>query len=89
MSSSGAIVSNVAWRLPEVNIGIVCANAPVFRPLYLYYQGRLAGSARKILPEKGSWVSYSPTPRSMVDPLSSVDFYGSSNTLTYQIFSFL
>lgn len=59
-----AISANVAWRLPEVNIGIVCANAPVFRPLYLYYQGRLAsqqslsetaGSRRRILPQKGSW----------------------------------
>ncbi|KAL8828893.1 MAG: hypothetical protein Q9191_002324 [Dirinaria sp. TL-2023a] len=59
-----AISANVAWRLPEVNIGIVCANAPVFRPLYLYYQGRLAsqqstsataGSSGRILPQKGSW----------------------------------
>ena len=67
----GAISANVGWRLPEVNIGIVCANAPVFRPLYLYYQGRLAsqqtssratGSTRKMLArkdswQKGSWVS--------------------------------
>ena len=62
--ASGAISANVAWRLPEVNIGIVCANAPVFRPLYLYFQGRLAsqqslsetaGSRRRILPQKGSW----------------------------------
>ncbi|KAL2048398.1 hypothetical protein N7G274_000309 [Stereocaulon virgatum] len=36
-----AITTNVGWRLPEVNIGIVCANAPVLRPLYLYSQGRL------------------------------------------------
>lgn len=32
----------MAWRLPEVNIGIFCANAPVLRPLYLAYRGRLA-----------------------------------------------
>lgn len=37
----GAITANVAWRLPEVIIGIVCANAPVLRPLYLFYRGRL------------------------------------------------
>ena len=37
-----AISANVGWRLPEVNIGIVCANAPVLRPLYLFYRGRLA-----------------------------------------------
>ncbi|KAL8757326.1 MAG: hypothetical protein Q9199_002310 [Rusavskia elegans] len=36
------VVANVAWRLPEVNIGIVCANAPALRPIYLYFQGRLA-----------------------------------------------
>ncbi|KAL8838515.1 MAG: hypothetical protein Q9176_005067 [Flavoplaca citrina] len=36
------IAANVAWRLPEVNIGIVCANAPALRPIYLYFQGRLA-----------------------------------------------
>ena len=26
---------------PEVNIGIACANAPILRPLYLFFQGRL------------------------------------------------
>ncbi|KAI4259331.1 MAG: hypothetical protein L6R42_004618, partial [Xanthoria sp. 1 TBL-2021] len=36
------IAANVAWRLPEVNIGIVCANVPALRPVYLYFQGRLA-----------------------------------------------
>ncbi|KAI4287806.1 MAG: hypothetical protein L6R35_002937 [Caloplaca aegaea] len=36
------ISANVGWRLPEVNIGIVCANAPALRPLYLFFQGRLA-----------------------------------------------
>ena len=35
------ISQNVGWRLPEVNIGIVCANAPALRPLYLYLSGRL------------------------------------------------
>jgi len=91
LSSSGDITANVAWRLPEVNIGIVCANAPVFRPLYLYYQGRLAsqrsssetaGSTRKILPEKGSWVSRSPVPRSMVDRPSPGVVYACFYTLT-------
>ena len=38
---SGAITTSVGWRLPEVNIGIFCANAPVIRPLYLFFQGRL------------------------------------------------
>ena len=36
-----AVSANVGWRLPEVNIGIVCANAPVLRPLYLFFRGRL------------------------------------------------
>ena len=36
-----AIVTNVGWRLPEVNIGIVCANAPILRPLYLWSRGKL------------------------------------------------
>ncbi|KAL9131323.1 MAG: hypothetical protein Q9217_000702 [Psora testacea] len=36
-----AITTNVAWRLPEVNIGIVCANAPILRPLYLFFRGKL------------------------------------------------
>ena len=35
------IVTNVGWRLPEVNIGIVCANAPILRPLYLWSRGKL------------------------------------------------
>jgi len=38
---TGSITSNVGWRLPEVNIGIVCANAPLLRPLYLFSRGRL------------------------------------------------
>jgi len=41
-----SITANVGWRLPEVNIGIVCANAPIFRPLYLYMRGRLATQIR-------------------------------------------
>lgn len=44
--STWAISANIAWRLPEVNIGIVCANAPIFRPLYLYFRGRLATQIR-------------------------------------------
>ena len=39
--TQGATVANVGWRLPEVNIGIVCANAPILRPLYLFFRGRL------------------------------------------------
>ncbi len=39
--NAGATTTSVGWRLPEVNIGIVCANAPVIRPLYLFFQGRL------------------------------------------------
>ncbi|KAI9722718.1 MAG: hypothetical protein M1812_001649 [Candelaria pacifica] len=33
--------TQLAWRLPEVNIGIVCANAPILRPIYLALTGRL------------------------------------------------
>lgn len=40
------ISANVGWRLPEVNIGIVCANAPALRPLYLYMRGRLDTKTR-------------------------------------------
>ena len=36
------ITTNVGWRLPEVNIGIVCANAPILRPLYLWSRGKLS-----------------------------------------------
>ncbi|KAL9583140.1 MAG: hypothetical protein Q9203_005204, partial [Teloschistes exilis] len=36
-----AILTNAAWRATEVNLGIICANAPIARPLYLYYKGRL------------------------------------------------
>ncbi|KAL8713751.1 MAG: hypothetical protein Q9220_002277 [cf. Caloplaca sp. 1 TL-2023] len=36
-----SILTNAAWRAAEVNLGIVCANAPIARPLYLYYKGRL------------------------------------------------
>ncbi|KAL8827880.1 MAG: hypothetical protein Q9170_006836 [Blastenia crenularia] len=36
-----SILTNAAWRAAELNLGIVCANAPIARPLYLYYKGRL------------------------------------------------
>ncbi|KAL8743628.1 MAG: hypothetical protein Q9190_004038 [Brigantiaea leucoxantha] len=36
-----AMLTNTAWRTAEVNLGILCANAPVARPLYLYLRGRL------------------------------------------------
>ena len=42
----GATSTNVGWRVPEVNIGILCANAPIFRPLYLYFRGRLVTQRR-------------------------------------------
>ena len=38
--------SELTMPRPEVNIGIVCANAPVLRPLYLFYRGRLASQQR-------------------------------------------
>lgn len=37
-----AAIDNVGWRLPEVNIGIACANAPILRALYLFFHGRLS-----------------------------------------------
>ena len=36
-----AMIPNAAWRATEVNLGILCANAPILRPLYLWYRGRL------------------------------------------------
>ncbi|KAL8646687.1 MAG: hypothetical protein Q9210_005994, partial [Variospora velana] len=36
-----ADLTTAAWRAVEVNLGIICANAPIARPLYLYYKGRL------------------------------------------------
>ncbi|KAL8830282.1 MAG: hypothetical protein Q9191_001515 [Dirinaria sp. TL-2023a] len=36
-----AMVPNAAWRATEVNLGILCANAPILRPLYLWSRGRL------------------------------------------------
>lgn len=50
-------------RRPEVNIGIVCANAPILRPLYLYFQGRLqtqktsstAISKERMVPNHVNW----------------------------------
>ncbi|KAL8871365.1 MAG: hypothetical protein Q9174_002784 [Haloplaca sp. 1 TL-2023] len=38
---SWAILTNAVWRAVEVNLGIICANAPIARPLYLYCKGRL------------------------------------------------
>ncbi|KAL8686235.1 MAG: hypothetical protein Q9224_005512 [Gallowayella concinna] len=34
-------LTTAAWRATEVNLGILCANAPIARPLYLYSKGRL------------------------------------------------
>ncbi|KAL9046059.1 MAG: hypothetical protein Q9206_007172, partial [Seirophora lacunosa] len=36
-----ADLTTAAWRAVEVNLGIICANAPIARPLYLYSKGRL------------------------------------------------
>ncbi|KAL8896124.1 MAG: hypothetical protein Q9207_007865, partial [Kuettlingeria erythrocarpa] len=36
-----ADLTTAAWRATEVNLGIICANAPIVRPLYLYHKGRL------------------------------------------------
>ncbi|KAL8728057.1 MAG: hypothetical protein Q9166_005657 [cf. Caloplaca sp. 2 TL-2023] len=36
-----SILTNAAWRATEVNLGIICANAPIARPLYLWSKGRL------------------------------------------------
>ena len=38
---SWSILTNAVWRAVEVNLGIICANAPIARPLYLYCKGRL------------------------------------------------
>ena len=48
---------------PEVNIGIVCANAPVIRPLYLFFRGRLASQIRsnsKGVSKESMWPSNTP-----------------------------
>lgn len=36
------MIPNAAWRATEVNLGVICANAPIARPLYLFYHGRLS-----------------------------------------------
>lgn len=54
---------------PEVNIGIVCANAPVIRPLYLFFRGRLASQIRFNtggVSKQSMWPSN--TPRAAVSP---------------------
>ncbi|KAF6228506.1 hypothetical protein HO133_008236 [Letharia lupina] len=64
-----AATTGVGWRLPEVNIGIVCANAPVIRPLYLFFRGRLASQIRFNtggVSKQSMWPSN--TPRAAVSP---------------------
>lgn len=54
---------------PEVNIGIVCANAPVIRPLYLFFRGRLASQIRSNIggvSKESMWPSN--TPRAAMSP---------------------
>ncbi|KAL9123835.1 MAG: hypothetical protein Q9175_008292, partial [Cornicularia normoerica] len=56
---------------PEVNIGIVCANAPVLRPLYLFFRGRLASQIRSntgAVSKESMWPSDAPTPRAAMSP---------------------
>ncbi|KAL8991625.1 MAG: hypothetical protein Q9169_007809 [Polycauliona sp. 2 TL-2023] len=72
-----AISANVGWRLPEVNIGIVCANAPVLRPLYLFFRGRLATQ------QSGSVTTYSKSKR-IPNGVTKIDaddtFHDTNNT---------
>lgn len=56
---------------PEVNIGIVCANAPVLRPLYLFFRGRLATQQRSSnaggISKQNMW-PHNGTPRAAMSP---------------------
>lgn len=55
---------------PEVNIGIVCANAPVLRPLYLFYRGRLASQQRSStggVSKQSMWPGN--TPQAAISPI--------------------
>lgn len=58
-------------RRPEVNIGILCANVPLVRPIYLHYTGRLRNSKAK--PSAGTsgqrmWPSKSGPSTKSLDP---------------------
>ncbi|KAL9629286.1 MAG: hypothetical protein Q9164_006944 [Protoblastenia rupestris] len=72
--SLGAITANVAWRLPEVNIGIVCANAPILRPLYLFFRGKLDSS-------KGARSYHSASKDRFVIPANNTQWAGEDATL--------
>ena len=54
-----AVAPSAAWRGAEVNLGITCANAPILRPLYLWYRGRL--QTRRV--NHGFLVTTRDTPR--------------------------
>ncbi|KAL8785824.1 MAG: hypothetical protein Q9213_003131 [Squamulea squamosa] len=49
--------TTAAWRATEVNLGIICANAPIARPLYLWSKGRL----RNLQPSATTELSGTPT----------------------------
>ena len=50
--------SRLTASRPEVNIGIVCANAPILRPLYLWWRGRLQTQLPGSYPSKDrTWPS--------------------------------
>ncbi|KAI4243718.1 MAG: hypothetical protein L6R40_003331 [Gallowayella cf. fulva] len=50
-------LTTAAWRATEVNLGIICANAPIARPFYLYSKGRL----RMMQPSTTTELSGTPT----------------------------
>ena len=56
---------------PEVNIGIVCTNAPILRPLYLFFRGRLASQHQSSntggISKQNMWPNNS-TPQAVVSP---------------------
>ncbi|CAD6579520.1 MAG: hypothetical protein ASARMPREDX12_009274 [Alectoria sarmentosa] len=74
-----AATTSVGWRLPEVNIGIVCANAPVMRPLYLFFRGRLASQTRSntgAVSKESMWPGN--TPRAAKSPVWRDESNGTS-----------
>lgn len=76
---------------PEVNVGIICANAPILRPLYLYFTGRLASqkatsgyskepvwpghAGKEGIPETSKWYESSDASMSMEMGVPTHDGY--------------
>ena len=63
------MIPNAAWRAVEVNLGVICANAPILRPLYLFWRGRLQrkGKSSSYVATKATEPSNGPTePKSNV-----------------------